>query len=143
MRKLKKTLVAIAAAAVLTAPIVTYAEKDIMFGGGFGVVGTGGASAAGFTFGAQMKLNDAAGISLDYAEGDLFIGTYRGYLDNYADGPFWEAGVVTGGGSVAATVGGGIDIAQSNNLVFRVRGGVVIGEGGTGFGAAVTANYIP
>ncbi len=140
---MKKTLIAIAVSAALAAPLATYAANDIMFGGGFGVAGAGGVSTTGFTFGVQMKLNNSAAIALDYAEGDLFIGTYRGSIDKYADGTFWEAGLITGGGSAAAVLGGGIDIAQSNNLVFRVRGGVVIGEAGTGFAAAVTANYIP
>lgn len=140
---MKKTLIAIAVAAALTAPVATYAANDVMFGGGFGVIGAGGATASGFTFGVQMKLNDSAGIGLDYAEGDLFSGTYRSYLEKYADGIFWEAGIVTGGGAAAALLGGGIDIAQSSNLVFRVRGGAVIGEGGTAFAAAVTANFIP
>ncbi|MEE8481856.1 MAG: hypothetical protein V3S12_00755, partial [Acidiferrobacterales bacterium] len=87
---MKKTLIAIVVSAALSVPVATYAANDIMFGGGFGVASAGGASSTGFTFGVQMKLNDKSAVALDYAEGGLFLGTYRGYLENYADGIFWE-----------------------------------------------------
>ncbi|MFV1996663.1 MAG: hypothetical protein ACC641_01505 [Acidiferrobacterales bacterium] len=140
---MNKTLVAIAVSAVLAAPAAAYAENDVMFGGGIGVASAAGVSVTGFTLGVQMKLTDSGAVALDYAEGDLFSGTYRGYINNYADGVFWEAGILTGGGATAGLVGAGYDIAQSKNIVFRVRGGAIFDSAGTAFAAAITANYVP
>ncbi len=140
---MNKTLIALAVSAALLAPVSAYAENDVMFGGGFAVIGNEFGSTSGFTFGVQMKLSDSGGIGLNYYEGESFSGTYRGYLDKYADGPFWEAGILSGGGASAGFLGGGIDIAQSENIVFRVNGGILVADFGTAFGAALTVNYVP
>ena len=140
---MKKTLIAIAVSAALSSPVVAYAENDIMFGGGFGVASAGGATISGFTLGLQMKLSDTGAAGLNYYEGELFTGSYRGYLDKYADGPFWEAGIATGGGATAALLGGGFDIEQSKNILFRARAGAIIGDAGTAFAASITVNYVP
>ena len=53
---MKKTLIAIAVSAALSAPAAVYAKNDVMVGAGFGFIDVGLGSASGFMFGAQMKL---------------------------------------------------------------------------------------
>lgn len=137
----KKTLIAIVVSAALSAPFIAYAENDVMVGAGFGVIDVGFGSASGFMFGAQIKLNEKAGIGANYHEGDVFSVSYRGYIDKYADGLFWEAGLISGGGATGFEGGGGFDMPLRNQLSLRVGVGVLVVSGATAFAARAGVYY--
>ena len=65
----------------------------------------------------------------------LFTLSYRGYPNKYADGVFWEGGLISGGGVLGFEAGGGFDVPLQNNLTFRVGAGIVVVDNATAFGA--------
>ncbi len=138
---MKKTLIAIAVSAALSAPIAAYAENDVMVGAGFGVIDVGTGSSTGFMFGAQMKLNENAGIGLNYHEGEIFSVSYRHYMQKYADGLFFEGGFISGGGASGFEGGAGFDMPLQNNITLRGGAGVLVVNGSTAFAARAGVYY--
>jgi len=132
---MKKTLIAIAVSAALAAPAAAYAENDIMIGAGFGLVDVAGVSVTGYMLGAQFKLNDKGGVGVNYHEGDIFSVSYRGYFADYADGLFWEGGIISAAGVSGFEGGVGYDIPLQNKLSLRVAGGAIVVSGSTAFAA--------
>lgn len=128
---MRKMLLAAVVSAALSIPSFASAENNVMVGAGFGVIDVGAGSVTGYMLGAQMQLNNKAGIGVNYHEGDIFSVAYRGYLDKYANGIFWEAGMISGGGVSGFEGGAGFDFPLQNKLSLRLAAGVIVVDGNT------------
>ncbi len=138
---MRNFLYTILACSALAAPAVNAAGTDFMAGGGFGTISAGGVSASGLQLGAQFKFSDNAGFGLNYYDGGFISVSYRGYLDKYADGVFYEVGGSSVAGTMVLLGGAGFDIPLENKLTARAAAGIVVGDGGTAFAARAGVYY--
>lgn len=105
------------------------------------MLGAGGVTASGLQLGAQYKLSDTAGLGLNYYDGGFISVAYRGYLDKYADGVFYEAGGSSVAGTIGFISGAGFDMPLKNKLTGRAAAGIVVYDSGITFSARLGVYY--